>query len=256
VAAGEFAGRLPSRPRDAGPLDAIGSITDNFLKATGRSIAVEVRDVEELRDSLARLRLEVAELQASRERLVLAADADRRQIERELHDGLQQQLIGLAVSLQLARQRPAIDPSAMDALLEELGRDVQQAVEATGELAQRIYPPLLEAGGLAAAVRAAAVSAGVRTHVDVAAATDWPPAVAGAAYFCCLVVLERAGDGAQATVTVREEKEALVFEVVANVSGDGLGPLRDRVEALGGQLTITSEAAGGTRVSGSLPLSR
>lgn len=216
---------------------------------------MEAGHVGELRERHDRLRLEVAELKASRERLVLAADADRRTIERELHDGLQQQLTALAVSLQLARRRLAINPSGTDALLEQLGRDVQQAVEATGELAQRIYPPLLEAGGLAAAVRAAAVSAGVRTRVDVATATGWPPAVAGAAYFCCLVALERAGEGAHATVTVRDEEREVVFEVVANVSGD-LGRLRDRVEALGGRLTITSDAAGGTHISGSLPLFR
>jgi signal transduction histidine kinase len=231
-------------------------MTDNFRKRPGRSIVVEVQGFQALQDSLDRLRLEVAELQASRARIVLAADADRRSIERDLHDGLQQRLTALAVSLQLARQRLATDPRVAEALLDELGRDIQQALDATGELARRIYPPLLEAGGLAAAVRAAAASAGVRTRVDVAAVTGCPPEVAGAAYFCCLEVLERAGEGARATVTVREEDGALVFEIVADVSGDGLGTLRDQVEALGGQLTITSEPARSTRVSGSLPLSR
>jgi signal transduction histidine kinase len=217
---------------------------------------VEVQDFQALRDSLDRLRLEVAELQASRARIVLAADADRRKIERDLHDGLQQRLTALVVSLQLARQRLATDPGAADALLEELGRDVHQAVDATGELAQRIYPPLLEAGGLAAAVRAAAVSTGVRARLDVAAITGCPPEVAGTAYFCCLAVLERAGEGARATISAREKDGALVFEVLADVSGNDLDPLRDRVEALGGQLTITSEPAGGTRVFGTVPLSR
>ncbi len=219
-------------------------------------MAVEVRDVEALQDSLDRLRLEVADLQASRARLVLAADADRRRIERDLHDGLHQRLTALGVSLQLARQRLATDPGAADALVEELGRDVQQALDATGALAQRIYPPLLNAGGLAAAVRAASVSAGVRTRVDVAAVAGCPPEIASTAYFCCLAVLEHAGEGGRATVTVREEDGALVFEVVADASGEDLSPLSDRVEALGGQLTIAREPAGGTRVSGSLPLLR
>ena len=76
-------------------------------------------------------------------------------------------------------------------------------------------------------------------------------------YFCCLEVLERAADGARATVTVREEEGALVFEVVEDGGSEaGLERLGDRVEALGGRLTILSEPGGGIRVSGSLPLSR
>jgi len=202
-------------------------------------------------------------LRASRERLVLAADADRRRIERELHDGPQQHLVALAVNLQLARQLADADPAAAKALLDEMGRDVQQALDETGKLAHRIYPPLLEAGGLAAALRAAAVSTGVRTRIEVTAAAGYSNEVAGAVYFCCLEVLERAGDGARATVTVRDEEGALVFEVVeegagsaATASGSVLDRLRDRVEALGGQLTIQAEPGHGIRVSGSLPLSR
>jgi signal transduction histidine kinase len=141
-----------------------------------------------------------------------------------------------------------------------MGRDVRQALDETGKLAERIYPPLLEMGGLAAAVRAAAASAGVRTRIDVKAGTGTPPELAGAVYFCCLEVLERAGDGARATVSVQAEEGALVFEVAEDgsgsvASGDLLSRSRDRVEALGGQLTIRSEPGGGTRVRGALPLS-
>jgi signal transduction histidine kinase len=193
----------------------------------------------------------------------VAADADRRRIERDLHDGPQQQLVALAANLQLARQVADADPAAVKALLEEMGRNVQQALGETGELAHRIYPPLLDAGGLAVALRAAAVSVGVPTRIDVAAGAGYPPEVAGAVYFCCLEVLEGAGDGARATVTVRDEDGALVFEVVVDGAGSAapafnglLTRLRDRVEALGGQLTVRSEPGQGTRVSGSLPLSR
>jgi signal transduction histidine kinase len=204
-------------------------------------------------------------LRASRKRLVLAADADRRRIERELHDGPQQHLVALSVNLQLARDLADADPAAAKALLEEIGRDVQQALDETAQLAQQVYPPLLEAGGLAVALRAAAVSAGIPTHIEVAAGTGYPPEVAGAVYFCFLEVLERAGDGVRATVTVRDVQEALAFEVVedgarsaaATARSDaGLHRMRDRVEALGGRLTIQSEPGRGTRVSGWLPLSR
>lgn len=234
-------------------------MTHNFRKAHDQEVrsTVEARHAEALRETLDRLRHEVAELRASRRRLVLAADAERRMIERELHEGVQQHLIALAVNLQLAGTLPDADPAAAKALLDEMGRDVQQALDETAELAQRIYPPLLEAGGLAAALRSAAGSAGIRASLEIAARASYPPEVAGAVYWCCLEALEHAGAGARATVTVRDEDGAVVFEVVedGSRSGAGLDRLRDRVDALGGRLTIESEPGRGTRVSGSLPLS-
>jgi signal transduction histidine kinase len=227
------------------------------VTSTRRSNPLEAGHVEALREGLDRLRLEVAELRASRRRLFLAADADRRMIERELHERVQQHLVALAVNLQLTAQSADGDPASAKALLAQMERDVQQALNETAQLAQRIYPPLLEAGGLAAALRTAAGSAGVRASLEVAAGASYPPAVAGAVYWCCLEALEHAGAGARATVTVRDDEGSVAFEVVEDGSrtGAGLDRLRDRVEALGGRVTIRSEAGGGTRVSGSLPLS-
>jgi signal transduction histidine kinase len=188
----------------------------------------------------------------------VANDADRRRIERDLHDGPQQHLIALAVNLQLARDLVDADPLAAKALLEDIGREVQLALEETGRLAHRIYPPLLEAGGLGAALRAAAVSAGVPTRIEVETETRYPPEIAGAVYFCCLEVLERAGEGARATIAVSVEDDAVRFEVAEQsaTSGDVLGHVGDRVVALGGRVTVESEPGRGTRVSGSLPLPR
>jgi signal transduction histidine kinase len=240
-------------------LDAAGAMTDNFRKSvrTRRSIALEAEHVEDLRGTLDRLRLELADLRASRRRLVLAADADRRAIERELHKGVQQHLVALAVNLQLASRLADADPEAAKTLLEEMARDVQQALDETAQLAQRICPPLLEAGGLAVALRSAAASIGIPTSVEVATGAQLPPEVAAAVYWCCLEALERAGAGAQATITVRGEEGALAFEVATDGDGSGaeLERLRDRVEALGGTLTIRSQAGRGIRFSGELPLS-
>jgi signal transduction histidine kinase len=254
---------LPSHG-GAGLLDAAAAVTDNLRKiTTRRSVTLEARHVEAPRETLDRLRLEVAELQASRKRLVLAADADRRMMERGLHDGPQQHLVALAANLELARRLADADSGAAKALLEEMGRDVHRALEETGRFAARIYPPLLEAGGLAVALRTAAASVGIPTRIEVEAGPECPPEVAGTVYFCCLEVLERAGEGARATVMVRDDEEALVFDVVADdagpaatASGAILSRLRDRVEALGGQLTVQSEPGDRICVSGSVPLSR
>jgi signal transduction histidine kinase len=209
-----------------------------------------------MRERVDRLRHEVAELRASRRRLVLAADADRRTFERELHEGVQQHLVALAVNLQLAEQSADADPAAAKALLAEMARDVHDALDETARLAQRIYPPLLEAGGVAAALRSAAGAAGIRASLEVTTGAHYPPEVAAAVYWCCLEVFEHAGAGAHATVKVRDEDGAVAFEVVVDGSGSPaeLDRLRDRVEALGGRVTIRSEPDRGTRVAGSLPL--
>jgi signal transduction histidine kinase len=214
----------------------------------------------ETQESLDRLRSEVESLRTSRRRLVLAADADRRRIERELHDGPQQHLVALAVNLQLARRIADQDPAATAALLDEMGRDVQEALDGTRKLAELIYPPLLESGGLGVALRSAADSAGIQTSVYVAPGA-YPAEVAGTVYFCCVEALERMGRGAHSAITVREEEGALVFDVVGGGAGSDaataeghLSRLRDRLEALGGGLNIASEPGGGARVSGSLPL--
>jgi signal transduction histidine kinase len=221
-------------------------------------ITLDVPRAETPDESLDRLRMEVADLRASRERLALAADRDRRRIEHDLHDGPQQHLVALAANLQLARLLVDTDLDATRTLLDELGGDVQQALDETAKLAHRIYPPLLETGGLAAALRTAAVILAVPTRVGVAASADYPQEVAGAVYFCCLAALENAGDGASAAITVQDENGAVVFEVaVERASATAIGEaLNDRVEALGGRLTVQSSPGGRARLLGSLPLSR
>jgi signal transduction histidine kinase len=224
---------------------------------------LEPSHAETPRESLDRLQREVAELRASRRRLAVAADADRRTIERELHNGPQQRLVALAVNLQLARDLVGRDPIAATALLDEMGRGVAQALEETAKLAERVYPPLLESGGLGAALRAAAASTGVRARIEVRSVEGTSPEIAGAVYFCCLEVLERVGAGARVAIDVRTEDGALVFEVVQDQPGSAMSRadgerelLGDGIEALGGRLSIESEPGSGLRVSGSLPLSR
>ena len=104
----------------------------------------------------------------------MTADAERRSIERELHEGVQQLLVALAANVELAAASIDADPAAAKELLVEIAEDIRQALEETRKLAERIYPPLLEAGGLVVAVRAAAATAESPTMIDVASATNVP----------------------------------------------------------------------------------
>jgi signal transduction histidine kinase len=221
---------------------------------TRRSTAVEARLGETQQETLDRLRQEVEMLRASRERLVLAADADRRDIERALHDGVHQRLIALAVNLQLASELADARPGEVKVLLEDMSRDVELALDELAQLGHRIHPPLLDAPGLGAALRAAAAIADAHVSVDVRATASTPPEVVSTVYLCCRAALGHT----RATVTVREVEGALAFEVgIGDAWSDAsLSRLLDRVEALGGELAIASEAGGGTRMTGSVPLSR
>jgi signal transduction histidine kinase len=208
--------------------------------------------------TLEALRREIGELRASRERLALAADAERRGIERALHEGVLQDLVGLAANLEVAAGSLDPDPAAARTILEELQRETRRALIEMQELARRVFPPLLDVGGLVAELRAAASRAGVQARIDtdVDLVEASPPEIIGAVYFCALDVFERAPDGAPVDVSVRGEADALAFEIDADADlGSERRAPHDRVEALDGRVTITV-GSGRTTVAGSLPISR
>ena len=193
-----------------------------------------------VRRELDGLRLEVAELQASRMRLALAADAERRDLERALHDGVQQQLVGLAANLDLAAAsvevRPCGGAETSRGVAARCARRVGGDADARGpDLSRRCSRP----GDLSVALRAAAAGADVPDpdrHLDDGAC---PVEIAGVVYFCCLDVLERAAPDAVA-VNVRDDEGTLAFEIVADGDVGADRPSRDRVEALGGRCAIQS----------------
>ena len=210
------------------------------------------------RESLEGLRHEIDELRTSRARLVLAADAERRGIERQLHDGLQQRLVALAVILQLVEAAAETDPTQATALLDEMTRDVQLALEEASLLAERLYPTGLAAGGLASAVRSKASGAGIPVEVRVEARTEYPQEILATLYWCFVKVLEGARAGATAAMSVYDDEEGVNFEIVVDrPHADGsLDTLPDRIAALGGRLAVEWDAARALRISGSLPLAR
>jgi len=188
------------------------------------------------------------EQRAVRERLVLAADADRRAIERELHGGVHQYLVALATTVQLARRAADSDPAAVDPLLDEMERDVRRALDEMSALSQRIYPATLELGGLGALLRSAAVQAGAPASVDVSASSNYAPEVTFTVYLCWLAALASARPEQQVTISVVEAEGTLSFELSAALDAD-FEQLQDRIEALGGSLAMEHG-----RLSGSLPL--
>jgi signal transduction histidine kinase len=212
---------------------------------------------EQLQDVVDRLQGEIAELRRSRRRLVEAADADRRAIERTLHDRVLQNLVALAVDVRRLAGLVEGQPAAAKALLDEMAANLREALTETTALTQKVYPPLLEGRGFATSLRSAAESAGITVLVDVPAGTDHPPEISAAVYWSCVEALLSASPGSQATVSLRDVEGAVAFEVA--VAGRHptarLDRLRDRIEALDGRFRVESEDLG-SRVHGWLPLSR
>jgi signal transduction histidine kinase len=184
---------------------------------------------------------------ALRALLVDAADNERRRIERALHDGVQQDLIAVSVRLQLARRLAGTDHPEVIALLDEVGRDVRDALERVRALADEIYPSLLEGRGIAEALSGAASATGVSVAVEAGELGRYPEAVEAAVYFCCRAVLEAvaaSGTDTRVTARIREEERALSLAVeFGSTAGEAaletLAPARERVEVLGGAVSLT-----------------
>lgn len=213
---------------------------------------------ERLREVVDRLQGEVAELRGSRKRLAEAAHADRRAIERALHDGVQQHLVALAVDLRRLAGLVDGDPAAAKALLDEMAANVREALDETTELAHRVYPSLLEARGFASVMRSAAERAGVTVLVDVPGGAGYTPEITAAVYWSCVEALSSASRGSLATVSVLDADGVVTFEVaIAGHHPEGrLERLRDRIEALDGRVSVDDGQDGGSRIHGWLPLSR
>jgi signal transduction histidine kinase len=268
--AGELLGLILAR-REA-TADAFAEEDEQVLAALARQVGLALHNVQldsALQASHDQLRRQADELRASRARVVAAADAERRRIERDLHDGAQQHLVALAVNLRLARELADSDPAQARAVLEGMAGEVRDAIDEFRELAHGIYPPLLVAHGLEHGLRTAVARAPVRARLEAAAIGRYAPEVESTLYFCCLEALQNAGKhagaGARVSLRVWEEQETLRFEVAddgpgfdvaARSPGAGLTNMRDRLGALGGRLTIASTPGGGTQVAGAVPIER
>ncbi len=210
----------------------------------------------------------IEDLRASRQRLVAAQDEERRRLERNLHDGAQQQLVALAVRLRLARTTASKDLVEADRMLEQLEGDVTDALENLRELARGVYPPLLADQGLTAAIDAQSRRSTVPVRVEADGIGRYPQEIETAVYFCTLEALQNAAKYAEAgqiTVRLVEDDGELVlsvrddgrgFDPAATPLGAGLQNMADRLAALDGRLVVRSRAGGGTTIEGRIPVGR
>jgi signal transduction histidine kinase len=257
---------LVARPGVEGPF---GAEDDVALAELARSLGLALHNVgldSALQRSLEELERRNAELQASRTRIVSAADESRRMIERNLHDGAQQHLVALAVKVHVLGMKFGKEDEVLATALDEFHDDIQATIDEVRELAHGIYPPLLRDHGLGEALRNAAGRSPLPVTVD-ATAERFASDIEAAVYFCCLEALQNAakhaGEGAHITVKVTTDEKRLVFEIIDDGVGfdpdkvaesHGFVNMRDRVGAHGGDLVVESSIGHGTRVMGELPL--
>jgi signal transduction histidine kinase len=213
----------------------------------------------------AELRARIEDLRASRARLVSAGDAERRRLERNLHDGAQARMVGLAAKLGLARHKAGEDRE-LAALLEESRVELMASLDELRAVARGLHPAVLTDRGLDAAVRGLAFRAPLPVEVSGEAPDDLPPPVATALYYVvaeALTNVAKYAAASRATVAVRREGDDVVADVADDgvggadaASGSGLQGLSDRVAALDGRLELESPPGGGTVVRVRIPIAQ
>jgi signal transduction histidine kinase len=237
-------------------------VEDKLLTDLSAQAGLLLRNVGLNEQLIARL----AELQASRLRIVQAQDSERRRIERDLHDGAQQQLLKIVAKLQHARSIAGLDEQQERAVLGELRAETRQALSTLRELAHGINPPVLSSSGLAAAVGSLASKSEPPAALIDSGLRRYPEEVETAVYFCCAEALQNAAKHAPgATVTLRltdcdgrlsfsAADDGPGFDPAAVRFGTGLQNMTDRLSVLGGHLEVCARPGAGTTVTGHLTL--
>jgi signal transduction histidine kinase len=264
------------------PHDDSAGLTSTLVVHEGRTVAALIHDVSLREDPelvqgvcaaagmalenerlQAELRANLDELRASRIRIVEAADAERRRVERDLHDGTQQRLLSISMALGLAESKLDADPEAARCVVREARASLGAALEELRELSQGIHPGILTERGLGPALHELAYAAPVAVDIDVPARIRLPGPVEAGVYFVVAEALANVAKHAQASaafVRVTRRDGHLVVEVCDDgvggadpARGSGLRGLGDRVEALGGTFAVASTPAEGTRLTAEIP---
>ncbi|MGH2672238.1 MAG: histidine kinase, partial [Actinomycetota bacterium] len=256
---GELLGAFTVEMPVSEPLSATSERLAKDLAAQAGLVLRNVRLTEELKAT-------IEELRASRQRIVTAQDARARKLERDIHDGAQQQLVALTVKVGLTEQLLARDPEKARAILAELKTDATDALGTLRDLARGIYPPLLADKGLLTALESQAQRVPVATTVEAESVGRFSPEIEAAVYFCALEALQNVAKYANARgvfihlaapnghLTFQVRDDGVGFDPDSAGRGTGLQGMADRVEALGGSLEIRSVVGEGTTVFGRIPI--
>ncbi len=271
-------GRVVEMPRDGDPAQSwtavelegrrVGAIVHDISLCedpeTLRSVAAAAGLAMENERLQAQLRARVEELRGSRARLVEAATHERRRLERNLHDGAQQRLVALSLTLRLAQGKLREDPDRSEGLLVAAQTELDLALGELRELARGIHPAILSDRGLTAALEALAGRAPIPVDLAESPGDRLPEAIEAAAYFVvaeALTNVVKYAHASHATVRVSRDNGAAVVEVADDGvggadpgRGSGLSGLADRVAALDGQMRIESPAGAGTRLRAEIPV--
>ncbi|MFL5799336.1 MAG: histidine kinase [Actinomycetota bacterium] len=258
---GELLGVLAVAKRPGEPLT---TTEDKLLADLASQAGLVLRNVGLTEELLARL----DELKASRQRLVAAQDEERRRLERNIHDGAQQQLVALAIKIRLAESMLDKDVERTRAMLDQARAQTQGAIDDLRDLARGIYPPLLADRGLAAALEAQGRKSAVPVEVTANAIGRFPQEVEAAVYFCVLEALQNVAKYAHATrawieisngagrLEFRVRDDGTGFDVASVPRGSGLQNMADRLAALDGSVEIDSAPGRGATVIGHIPIGR
>jgi signal transduction histidine kinase len=256
---GELLGGLSIEKR---PGESMTATEEKLVRDLAAQAGLVMRNVgltEDLLDTIEQLR-------TSRQRLVTAQDEERRRLERNLHDGAQQQLVALTVKLRLFEQLVDRDPAKARSLAAQLQGEAAEALEELRDLARGIYPPLLADKGLVAALESQARKSTVPVTIEGDGIGRYAREAEAAVYFSCLEALQNVAkyaEATRATVTLADGDGRLRFEVTddgvgfdpgGSSYGTGLQGIADRLAALGGEIDIRSTPGAGTTVAGVLPV--
>jgi signal transduction histidine kinase len=233
-----------------------------------RQVGLALHNVEldnALQASLDEVRAANDELRQSRARIVAAGDAERRKLERNLHDGAQQHLVALAVNLRLVRDIVSEDAEGASEMLGMLADSVKDTIEELRALAHGIYPPLLVDSGLGEALRAAAGRSPLPVEVEANDIGRHSAEVEAAVYFCCLEALQNAAkhapeshvvvhlDDHDGRVSFEVSDDGPGFDLATATAGHGYTNMSDRLGAIGGTVTWESSPGNGATISGWVP---
>ena len=258
--AGDVLGALAVRKP---PSDPVSPADEKLIAGLASQAGLVLRNVRLTEE----LKLRLDDLKAAQKRLVSAQDQERRRLERNIHDGAQQQLVALAVKARLARTLTEREPAKATEMLTQMESETQRTLEDLRDLARGIYPPLLADKGLVHALTAQARKGPVPVEVQADGVGRYPQEVEAAVYFSALEALQNVGKYAEAehvVVRLGQDDGMLTFEVRDDGRGfdpertgygTGLQGMADRLAVLDGALSVDSRPGGGTTVRGRLPIS-